>query len=1051
MKKLILMCLALVLSMILFVTVSTAWAAAAKYLPMEIVPVGGDTHTGGEITFHVHFSGTGPYDIYYSILEEGFALDEEISDVEYGHEESGHLTWDQNEWELRYTPYDPTMHVTLTLNVYDSDGACTYEEGVSASVYSVLKAADTRLAAAADPENSLFKITTRHFENEYRSRFTPEYEYTDVFPQNFGNDRDFWVWRSDNGYANKSVSFCHVGMSPRELCAFEISELGVIVHFCVPSMPEPLRLFAEKNGLNAIKVYFEKIPGLMGPYFTPTPGSTYVYFYKDQLELLPTADPDKAPAERYALAYRGWLPKISAGDTYQDMFLRISSTEAGSVASFGIKEYTSDPWHPLNHGGLVSWFGDIDSFLKDNPEYMLHSDGSYRKDNNGDLVFREDASIHYTERALEMSREEARWFVYHMEETLGLEHTQAYEPAPAAAVTLTEESGMYPWITAYENWIKNKRFLYDDKGRSRVNDYYWDPVTPDNLFDRNAQRPFLISLWDLDWDGVPELLVDVGGDFMYGGIHVYTWKETFGNVVYIGSIGYNEEADIYSCASSEYTGLVTANNSQGMAIEYDYYRVDGGRLVCEPVAYEDLVGWEDEEHGRNETYLNIETADTTLVDFALYFPRNPLLFFDMQEAMENGWFSGFVKPALEDQIHKLIRLYVLEGQTKGYAYYMTFIENWQVIQQALDLAQFNFSGMDVYSAKRELYFDTALKACGSTKNALYLRDGWVIDDLKTLKTWADFNEDYFFSELTKVVPESERAFLGTNGDDLKELIHKYLDKDISEQDLSLTLSQMGLYHPINHRGPLYQNMHNLKLLRIATKAMDAIGTVEKSVSLVKAAVKIVNQINLLESVDRDQLMFIADSYYARGDAEMKKVGKILMKFLNATDEEKVAMLIAEELKDFGLDKLYSMFENQLMKHAGGLASSVYTIVYMTIDRLTGVGELTDCNNQLMAAAENMHQFYLDVYNMVLNYEDYPNDAYFKRMVYAYLSYYSSVISANGKYQNLVSTGDRALLKEIINNDAMREGAEESKKDNEAYLKFMQQVRTLFDCWQYGEN
>ena len=1061
MKKHILMYLALAFSILLFGIAGSARADEAKDLRVDIMCVSGNTHTGGEITFRVRFYGTAPYDIYYYVEEEGYEITSEFPDVEYGHEESDRITWDGDEWEFSYTPHDPAMHVILTLDVYDNGGACV--EGISASVFSV---------PAVDPGKSLFKITTRYFNDQYRSRWTSEYKYTDEFPQNFGNDRDYWVQQTDNGVADKSVSFCNVGVSPRELCAFDINDLGVVVHYCVPSMPEPLRLFAERNGLNAIKYYFERMPGYSGPFSVPGYGNSGIFFYQDQLELLPIANSNVYPANGYGFDYRGWIPELAAGEIYKEIFLRISGTERGSVASFGMNEYVSRSQPSTTHsGGVVSWMGNLDNFLKENPGYTLRPDGSYREDRDdadiyGQMVLRKDSSIYFTDTSLEMSDEEARWLVYYMEETLKLEHAPAYEPAPTAvdepAVAEpaiagpavggpAEENALYPWISAYENWIKSKRFLYDGKGRSHVNDYYIEPVKPDDLFSRNALRPFRVSLWDFDWDGIPELLIDIGGDFEYGGIAVYSWNGDLGNVIYSGSIAYYEQAAIHSCASCEYTGLVAVSGDREF-VEYDYYFMDGDQLIRQPVFDAYYFGSDDHTQVPEEpSYIARETDDDVLFALALDESCDPLMFFGMRETTENDWFSGFVKPALENQIYSLVCRYVREENTVGYQHYLTLPKEWSLIQQALDLTQFNLSGMNIYAAKREMYFDTALKACGNSNEAVFMKDGWVIDDLKMLKSFADFNEDYFFNELAKVVPERERSFLGTNGDDLKSLIHEYLDKDISEQEMSLQLNQMGLFHQIRHRSPLYQNMHNLKLLRIATKAMNIIGTVGKFENLAKTAVKIVNQINLLESLDRQQLEYIAVSYSDRGDAEMNKVGAILKKFLNATDEEKVVMLITEELKDIGLDELYSVFEKELMKHAGGLASSVYTIVYMTIDHLTGIGELTDSNNQMLASAENMHQFFLDTYNFVLYYQADPNDNSFRRMVYAYLTYYSSVISTNGKYQNLVSTGEKAVLKDLINNDAMRAASERSKEDNVAYLAFMQQVRRLFDPWNYGGN
>ncbi len=609
----------------------------------------------------------------------------------------------------------------------------------------------------------------------------------------------------------------------------------------------------------------------------------------------------------------------------------------------------------------------------------------------------------------------------------------------------------FPWIGAYEEWIKGKSFIYDDSGRSRVNDYYMNPVTRENIFSLDAWRPLLVSLYDFDWDGIPELLIDVGGDFNLGNIDVYAWNDSKEKVTYIGSISYHEMANIVYYPSAKYTGLIAASGNQGVT-EFVYYHKSAMSLRGDSVGRIEYVDPDDFMESLDEPIYVRETEDIDLYNVAAWSENSiPFTFFDLKETVNSNWVTDFVKPALENQMVSLAGQYVNKDSVKGYKHTTTLPSNWEWIQQMLDLAQFNFSGMDVYTAKHELYFDSALKACGTTSQSTFMipeKLNDLQDALTNLKKFGDFNETFFLNQLEKLVPEYERRFLGTNEYNLKKLVHDYIDGEISEQGLSSQLIQLGLVNPVTQQGPLFQNMHNLKLLRYASKGLKVFGAAKK---IAASAIDLVNKANMLENLDQEQLRYIADDYRGRGTTEMKNVGKRLIAYLDASDEERINMLIAGELKSFGIDKLYDLAKDEIMKYAGGITGAAATIVYMTIDRITGVGELTGCNTQILAAAQNMEYFFLNVKNRWEFYLLYQDDNSIKNLVFSFLTYYSSAISTNEKYQNLVKTGDEAILKDIINNDAMRAAAEESKEDNKEYLAYMKQIRRLFDTWRFLEK
>lgn len=126
-------------------------------------------------------------------------------------------------------------------------------------------------------EKNLFSVVT--YEDTKGKQYIVRDVYIDSFPDDYVYNSEYWKQFGDYN-AKKIVHIGKVGCEPRDIVSFEVK--GVIIHICVPKVPEPLRNYAAQNGYSIICVYAENPINTDNEYITTI---NDIWFYEDYAEI----------------------------------------------------------------------------------------------------------------------------------------------------------------------------------------------------------------------------------------------------------------------------------------------------------------------------------------------------------------------------------------------------------------------------------------------------------------------------------------------------------------------------------------------------------------------------------------------------------------------------------------------------------------------------------------------------------------------------------------------------------------------------------------------
>ena len=253
-----------------------------------------------------------------------------------------------------------------------------------------------RQAEADTPETTgLFRIwTLRETAEQDGMLFGKKYdtEYSDTFPPDFGSNPDYWNHGGSTlPYTpDKEVYIGKVGTAPGEICTIPVA--GAAFHICVPEVPAALRQYADENGYSIIKVYCDGTPSENSRLVSET--LTYVWFYTGEMAILPEYTPDDP---RFPELKKTWRLDIYPPDAY----LENSTVDVRLPFEFYSDALLCFGWyHSATSGSLRTSYSNFS---------MVYWGGS-------PFVPPENDTIAYTDTSVQMSDEEAEWFVGYMEQ-----------------------------------------------------------------------------------------------------------------------------------------------------------------------------------------------------------------------------------------------------------------------------------------------------------------------------------------------------------------------------------------------------------------------------------------------------------------------------------------------------------------------------------------------------------------------------------------------------------------------------------------------------------
>ena len=199
-------------------------------------------------------------------------------------------------------------------------------------------------------------------------------------------------------------------------------------------------------------------------------------------------------------------------------------------------------------------------------------------------------------------------------------------PIEGETAPVTQPPASAGWSKAYQTFVQNRRYLSSDQ-------VYYNTAT-------TGWYEIAFALYDMDQNGVPELIVSDGEDSMAGRTnHVYTYSG--GNVLYLGEIGFRESVLFYLPGSS-FPGLFCRDGNMG-SYETEYYFLSGLYLGKEEVLVEQYYSDSDPYTMLQTPILKRITGNQALYQTSVSFPAGTvnLTMYTRSQISSMGW-NGFV-------------------------------------------------------------------------------------------------------------------------------------------------------------------------------------------------------------------------------------------------------------------------------------------------------------------------------------------------------------------------------------------------------------------------
>ena len=255
-------------------------------------------------------------------------------------------------------------------------------------------------------------------------------------------------------------------------------------------------------------------------------------------------------------------------------------------------------------------------------------------------------------------------------------------------------------------------------------------------------------------------------------------------------------------------------------------------------------------------------------------------------------------------------------------------------------------------------------------------------------------------DLEKVDKLTDQQFIEEVSSQLKEnpalaeSVTKLLSKNTSLNAVQISDFQANL-----------EIIGKLETISKVTKVLDA------GKKAIKSGVEIYNELQILNSVDKNQMLETARVYLESSDSAMQATGKKLTELANASEEERIAMIAGGELVDLGFDEAYSTLYKAGVKQLGKANPIVLTAQITTdvTDMLTGVNDVPGLQNELAFSTAAAKSTYEVLQNDIATYEANPTETNLQKCVTSYTTYQQQVATAEESAAALFQVGDDAIV------------------------------------------
>ena len=188
------------------------------------------------------------------------------------------------------------------------------------------------------------------------------------------------------------------------------------------------------------------------------------------------------------------------------------------------------------------------------------------------------------------------------------------------------------WNEAYRQFVMNQEYV-------GTKDYSNASSTPQDAFypEDTVWYPIRFGLYDMNRDGVPELIIYNGADFMAGAFeNVFSYSDM--SVHHVGIIG-RRDCQLYYFESEDYPGLFITDGNMGK-YQTDYYTLINSQINPEEVCIHDTTSqtWDDSTMTwvGDEEIIRV-TTDDELYNLEINGEHHDFKQFTLAEIRVMGW------------------------------------------------------------------------------------------------------------------------------------------------------------------------------------------------------------------------------------------------------------------------------------------------------------------------------------------------------------------------------------------------------------------------------
>ena len=365
---------------------------------------------------------------------------------------------------------------------------------------------------------------------------------------------------------------------------------------------------------------------------------------------------------------------------------------------------------------------------------------------------------------------------------------------------------------------------------------------------------------------------------------------------------------------------------------------------------------------------------------------------------------------------------------------------------AEDIANFNFSDLLIPANKvKYLYWD-ALKRADNGKNIEYKNAELVPTPVKVISSGGKLEQSVFIDAFNSMC--DPKLLETIKNKSVESYIKKYFSAEISESDLQTALTNLGMSS--NDSAKVLKDTTWLNQLNSAQEIISGISTTQK---VINNAIEVMNQIEVMKSLDNEKLREIAYIYLQSNDLEMKIVGSNLLTIANADFATRVALIAKGELAEFGMnfimDEAAKAASTALAEAAGGTFVATIKLTNVTVNWLTGAGSIPKKTLELNYASTAVKESYSALTYSCRAYEANPSQDSFRKMYYAYVNYHEVAAKAEEAFVALYKVVADSPSGILLITDDMK-NAMKNAQTNAAAMKYLSSVmKARYDLLDQG--